>query len=68
MSVFSRQPAPKKVPRTIENTRIFDETVVDAQDEEVNLFLLLERRFQIDVTSILLIISNDACITVNYCT
>ncbi|XP_029213050.2 ribosome production factor 1-like [Acropora millepora] len=29
------EPAPKKVPRTIENTRIFDETVVDAQDEEV---------------------------------
>jgi len=37
---ISRQPAPKKVPRTIENTRIFDETVVDAQDEEVNLFVI----------------------------
>ena len=41
MSVFSRQPAPKKVPRTIENTRIFDETVVDAQDDEVNLFFVI---------------------------
>ena len=38
---ISQQPAPKKVPRTIENTRIFDETVVDAQDEEVNLFFVI---------------------------
>ncbi|KAK2556669.1 Ribosome production factor 1 [Acropora cervicornis] len=33
------EPAPKKVPRTIENTRIFDETVVDAQDEEFIIFV-----------------------------
>ena len=31
----SLQPPPKQVPKTLENTRVFDETVVEVHDEEV---------------------------------
>ena len=30
------QEVPKKVPKTIENMRVFDETMVNPEDEEVN--------------------------------
>lgn len=34
--IFSFQAPPKEVPKTIENQRIYDETTVNPEDEEVN--------------------------------
>ena len=33
--IFACQAPPKKVPRTLDNTRVYDETMVNPQDEEV---------------------------------
>ena len=33
--MFYWQPQPKQIPRTIDNTRVVDDTIVEPQDDEV---------------------------------
>lgn len=44
---FLMQAPPKEVPKTIENQRVYDETTVDPEDEEVLLCLAEIRQSQV---------------------
>ena len=39
IKLFKSQAPPKELPKTIENQRVYDETTVDPEDEEVCLSL-----------------------------